>query len=148
MSSIPLRNQDIDNITKAMKSWMLQDQFNRKISDQIMYRLTEDGGFGLYHVKSRAESHLLRSFLETAGHPNFRHSDINVALLKQRGFGEDGQRVIPGPYYNKAFFNMIDHLKKQSGAENICLLSLKEIYKIRLDANVLTDLNGIKMSSN
>ena len=75
---------------------------------------------GLYHVQSRAESHLLRSFLETAGNPRFRHSEKNVDLLRQRGFGETGPKVIPGLYYNQSFFKMIAHLKSQVGEAEIC----------------------------
>ena len=41
---------------------------------------------------------------------------------------------------------MLAHLKEKSGVDNICLLTLKEIYKIRLDANVLKDMHGIKIS--
>ena len=61
-SSIPLRKNDINSINKAVKSWILQDQFNRKISNQIMYRGIEEGGLGLFHVKSCAEAHLIHSF--------------------------------------------------------------------------------------
>ena len=53
--------------------------------------------------------------------------------------------MIPGPYYNQAFFKMIAHLKSQVGEADICQLSLKEIYRIRLDANVLADANGEKI---
>ena len=65
-SSIPLRQTNINSINKAVKSWILQDQFNCKISNQIMYRGIEDSSLGLFHVKSSAEAHLLCSFLETA----------------------------------------------------------------------------------
>ena len=58
-SSIPLRVQDVQGITRSMKAWMLKDQFNRNISDQIVYRPIEQGRLGLYHIQSRAESHLL-----------------------------------------------------------------------------------------
>ena len=146
MSSIPLRQVDIRNINRAIKSWILQDQFNRKISNQIMYRGTEDGGLGLLHVQSRAEAHLLWTFLETAGNPNFKCSDLNMALLRQKVLGEVGQRATAGPYYNDNFFKMLVSLKEKSGIEDICTLSLKQIYRLRLEENVLMDCHGIKIS--
>ena len=69
-----------------------------------------------------------------------------MALLNQKALGEVGQRAIAGPYYNKNFFKMLASLKERSGVENICLLSLKEIYKLRLEENVLNDIHGIKIS--
>ena len=66
--SIPLRGDDIKNINKAVKNFIFQDYFNRKISELIIYRPPEEGGLGLFHVKSRSETHLIKTFLETAGH--------------------------------------------------------------------------------
>ena len=145
-SSIPLRQDDIRHINAAIRSWILQDQISHRLSNLIMYRGIEDGGLGLLHVQSRSEAHLIRTFLEMAGNPNFRRSDLNVALLRQRVLGEAGQSAIPGPYYNASFFKMLASLKEKCGMEDICSLSLKQIYTLRLEENVLMDCNGIKIS--
>ena len=67
-------------------------------------------------------------------------------LLRQRVLGEPGQSAIPGPYYNEDFFKMLISLKEKCGGEDICTLSLKMIYALRLEENVLMDCHNIKIS--
>ena len=72
-SSVNLRNQDIDSINSQVKSWLYQDCLE-KPSELVLYRNTQAGGLGLFHVKIRSLALLIRSFLETASNPKFRHS--------------------------------------------------------------------------
>ena len=81
-ASIPLRIQDTKNIMRAIKSWMMRDQFNHNISDQIVYRPIDQGGLGLFHVQSRCEAHLLHSFLETAGNPCLKKGCLKCRAAK------------------------------------------------------------------
>ena len=71
--SVNLRVQDIKNITSQIKSWLYQDLLI-KPSELVLYRSTEDGGLGLMNVKFRSLALLVRTFLETAINPTFRHS--------------------------------------------------------------------------
>ena len=98
------------------------------------------------HVKSRAESHLIKTFLETSGNKKFRSSILNTSLYKQKVLGEDGKKATPGPYYTKDFFKQISSLRDNSGVEDITTLSLKQIYLLRLNENVLNDCYNIKIS--
>ena len=60
--------------------------------------------------------------------------------------GETGQSAIAGPYYNDKLFKMLISLRDKSGSEDICTLSLKQIYRLRLEENVIMDCHGIKIS--
>ena len=60
-------------------------------------------------------------------------------------YGETGSKVVAGPYYNEAFFTMLSHLRVHAVSGDICQLPLKEIYRVRLAANVLSDSNGGKI---
>ena len=65
--------QDISGINTHVKSWLYQDCFE-KPNELVLYRQAEDGGLGLFNVQFRALALLIRAFMETAAHPQFRHS--------------------------------------------------------------------------
>jgi hypothetical protein len=94
-SSIPIRNQDIDNITRIIKSWLFSDCYKR-MSDIIVYNSQENGGLGLEHVKSKCEAFLIRNFLQTAGNMKYRGSVSHKILLHERVLNSnDDMRVLP-----------------------------------------------------
>ena len=80
-SSVNLRVQDINSINSHVKSWLYQDCFE-KPGELVLYQQAEDGGLGLLPVKMRALALLIRSFLETAANPNFRHSLYHQHLYR------------------------------------------------------------------
>jgi hypothetical protein len=87
------------------------DQFE-KPKDIVVYRPISCGGLGLDHVKLKAQSRLITSFLETASNPKFIHSLYHEALLKyhvleDRSFSDPG---VP-PYYPENFFQTIKKMK-------------------------------------
>ena len=145
--SIPLRGNDIKLINKSIKNFIFQDYFNRKISHLIIFRPIEEGGLGLFHTKSRSESYLIKTFLETAVHKSFKWSVWNNLLYRQNVLGECfDRRVEAGPYYTKDFFIQLNNLKQKSGVSDISTLSIKEIYRIRLNENVLHDCFDLQIS--
>ena len=79
-NSINLRLADSNNISSQVKSWLYQDCYE-KPSEIILYRDSKDGGLGLFHVRIRALALLIRSFLETALYPIFRHK-LGPALAR------------------------------------------------------------------
>ena len=108
-SSINLRVQDINTINSQVKGWLYQDCFE-KPSETVLYRDSTDGGLGLFNVKIRSLALLIRSFLETALHPAFRHSLYHEALFRYHVLNDDSVPN-PGfpPYYDAEFFNTLKH---------------------------------------
>ena len=79
--TVDLRVTDITSITSKVKSWLYQDQLE-KPEEMILYRPIMMGGLGLHHVKIKAMSSLIRTFMETAVHPSFLHSLYHTILFK------------------------------------------------------------------
>ena len=135
-SSVNLRNQDSDNINSVVKSWLYQDCLE-KPSELALYRDSMDGGLGLFHVKIRALALLIRSFLETASNPKFRHSLLHEILFRYHILGED---CLPNPgylpYYDKEFFSLIRHYHETCPL-NISSMTTKQWYKILLEDKIL-----------
>ena len=73
--------KDISAITSKIKAWLFMDQFE-KPEDLVVYRPASSGGLGLDHVKFKAKSRLITSFLETSINPKYNHSLYHEALLK------------------------------------------------------------------
>ena len=135
-SSVNLRNQDIDFINSQVKSWLYQDCLE-KPSELVLYRDSQVGGLGLFHVKIRSLALLIRSFLETASHPSFRHNLLHEVLYRYHVVGED---TLPNPgflpYYDKDFFSTIKHYK-QTCPLNISVMTTKQWYRVLLEDRVL-----------
>ena len=134
--SVNLRNQDIDNINSQVKSWLYQDCLE-KPSELILHRDTQAGGLGLFNVKIRSLALLIRSFLETASNPKFRHSLLHEVLFRYHVLGEDSLPN-PGflPYYDQAFFSTIRHYKETCPL-NISIMTTKQWYRVLLEDRVL-----------
>ena len=135
-SSINLRTQDIDNISSQVKSWLYQDCFE-KPNELVLYRESHAGGLGLFHVKTRSLALLIRSFMETACNPAFRHNLLHEILFRYHVLGEV---TLPNPgflpYYDQEFFSTIKHYK-QNCPLNITVMSTKQWYRALLEDRVL-----------
>ena len=135
-SSVNLRNQDIDSINSQVKSWLYQDCLE-KPSELVLYRNTEAGGLGLFNVKIRSLALLIRSFLETASNPKFRHSLLHEVLFRYHVLGET---CLPNPgflpYYDQNFFNTIKHYQDTCPL-NISVMTTKQWYQILLEDRAL-----------
>ena len=106
-SSVDLRMSDVLAINSSVKSWLYSDMFE-KPSEQVMCRPTSYGGLGVISVKNRAQAALIRSFMETAAHPKFRHSLLHSHMFRYHVLGETSLPN-PGfrPYYPDSFFQTI-----------------------------------------
>ena len=135
-SSVNLRNQDIDTINSQVKSWLYQDCLE-KPNELVLYRDSQDGGLGLFHVKIRSLALLIRSFIETASNPMFRHSLFHEILFRYHVLGDDSLPN-PGylPYYDQEFFQTIKHYNDNCPL-NISLMTTKQWYRALLEDRVL-----------
>ena len=134
--SINLRTQDIDTITSQVKSWLYQDCFE-KPSELVLHRDSHAGGLGLFHVKTRSLALLIRSFMETACHPAFRHNLLHEILFRYHVLGEE---TLPNPgflpYYDEDFFSTIKHYY-QNCPLNTSMMTTKQWYKALLEDRIL-----------
>ena len=135
-SSINLRVCDYTAITSQVKQWMYQDMFY-KPSELVLYRECSQGGLGLMCVRIRALALLVRSFLETAANPKFRHQLLHETLYRYHVLGETSLPN-PGflPYYDKEFFSLLQHYKENCPL-NITVLSTRQWYRLLLEDKVL-----------
>ena len=122
--SVDLRAGDITAITSKLKSYCYQDLF-QKPSEVLLYRGVEDGGLGLHHVQSKAQAHLISTFIQTAAGTNFLQSAFHSWLYRYH-VDEHTQLTDPGytPYYNKIFFNVIKDVKEKTPPQ-----SFAHVYK-------------------
>ena len=105
--SVDLRAMDINNINRAVKSWLYADMFF-KPEERILFRPGNFGGLGMQNVHCKALAGLIRTFLETACNPDFRHSLFHEILFKYHVL-EDRSLENPGmpPFYSASFFETI-----------------------------------------
>ena len=149
-SSINLRAQDISTINSQVKSWLYQDCLE-KPGELVLYRHSEDGGLGLLNVKVRALALLIRSFLETAINPSFRHSLYHEMLFRYHVLDESSLPN-PGfpPFYDSEFFKTIQHYHLNSPL-NVGVMTTRQWYRILLEDQVLqspaTDQSPAKIIS-
>ena len=78
--SVDLREGDITAINSSIKSWMYADLLV-KPSQAVMCRPSYYGGLGVFSVRHKAQAHLIRTFLETAVIPKYRHSLLHTNML-------------------------------------------------------------------
>ena len=94
------------------------------------------GGLGLFNVRIRALALLIRSFLETACNPHFRHSLLHQILYRYHILGDDS---IPDPgylpYYDRQFFNTIKHYKDNCPL-NIEVMTTRQWYRVLIEDGV------------
>ena len=135
-SSLNLRVQDISTINSSIKSWLYQDCLE-KPSELVQFRQPKDGGLGLFNVAIRSMACLIRTFLETATNPNFRHILFHELLYRFHVLGETSLPD-PGvtPYYDQLFFETIRHYHEHSPL-NISLMTIKQWYSVLMEDNVL-----------
>ena len=118
--SVDLREGDISAISKSVKSWLYVDLYERP-SEAVMCRLPHYGGLGINSVRYKAKAILIRTFLETAVNPKFRHSLLHSILFR---FHVLGDNTVPNPgcppYYPESFFDTIRrvHLETQCQSRN------------------------------
>ena len=109
-----LRVSDISAINSSVKSWLYADLLE-KPSEAVMCRPTSYGGLGVTSVKFKAQAILIKTFLETAAIPNFRHSLLHSNLFKFHVLGDSS---IPDlgylPYYQPSFFNTIKYVHDET----------------------------------
>jgi hypothetical protein len=136
--SIDLRVQDITSINRAIKSWLYADMFF-KPQEMILYRPPTLGGLGMQNVKYKAMAGLIRSFLETAVNPKFRHSLYHEILFRYHVL-EDHSLVNPGipPFYSASFFETIKNVHKNT-PESLPTMTEGQWYKLLMDENVLKE---------
>ena len=134
-SCVDLRGLDITSITSKVKSYCYQDLF-QKPSEVLLYRSVHEGGLGLYHLKSKAQAHLISTFLQTASGRIFKQSLFHFWLY-QYHIEDRHDLPDPGytPYYDKNFFQVIKEVKENSPL-NPLFMSVKEWYRLLLEKYV------------
>ena len=139
--SVDLRVMDISKISKAVKSWLYADMLF-KPEEMIMERPIKYGGLGILNVKYKAMAGLIRTFLETACNPKFRHSLYHELLFRYH-VQDDRSINDPGipPFYSETFFESI---KKVYTVSPLSIGNMTEAqwYQLLLEENVTKEDDG------
>ena len=133
--SVDLRELDFTKITSTAKSWLYADML-LKPEELVLYRHTSSGGLALLHVKMKALSGLIRTFLETACMPQFRQSLYHQLLFRYHVLNDRSiENPSMPPYYNEEFFAIIRHVHNQSPL-NVAHMTEKQWYRFLLEYKV------------
>ena len=138
--TVDLRVSDITAINSSVKSWLYADLLE-KPSEAIMCRPASCGGLGVTSVKFKALAILIKTFLETAAIPKFRHS-LHSNLFKQH-FLEDSSIPDTGylPYYPPSFFNTIKYVHNETPL-NILSMSTSQWVRILTEDGLTMEMVG------
>ena len=132
--TVDLRVMDVTKITSAIKSFLLQDQFE-KPAEMILYRPVRYGGLGVFNLKYRAMACLIRSFMEQAANPQFQVSLYHKALYQYYVLEEvDVPKPVKPPVYSDEFFEAIKQLRKDG--KLIEKMTLRDWYWALVERNV------------
>ena len=133
--SVDLRAGDISAINSKIKSYCYQDMY-QKPSEVLLFRTVEEGGLGLHHLQSKAQAHLIATFLQTVSGSHFQQSLFHSWLYR---YHIESQTQLPDPgytpYYDKKFFTIIKEVEENSPL-NPLYLTIKEWYNLLLKMNV------------
>ena len=126
---------NVTAITSKLKSYCNQDLL-QKPTEVLLYRRLEEGGLGLHHVQSKAQAHLIATFLQTAASKRFRNSLFHSWMFR---FHVEGDTSLPDPgftsYYNQKFFNIIKFVQDKTPL-NQFYMSVKQWYLLLVEQNV------------
>ena len=100
----------------------------------ILHRPIDMGGLGLHNVKYKALASLIRTFLETAAHPSFQHSQFHTILYRIHILGDDTIPEPPKtpPYFPPSFFQTIRQVKDNTPL-NITTMTTAQWYRYMVE---------------
>ena len=141
--SVDLRVADMSAINSYVKSWLYADLLE-KPSEAVMCRPAFYGGLGVASVKHKAQAVLIKTFLETAAIPKFRHSLLHTLLFRFHVLG-DSSVPDPGhpPYYPASFFNTIRHVHEDTPL-NILTMSISQWTRLLTEDGLTMEGENVK----
>ena len=134
--TVDLRVVDITSVTSKVKSWLFQDQLE-KPPEMVLHRPVHMGGLGLHSVKYKAMASLIRTFLETAANPAFKHNLYHTLLYRVYVLDDDSVVNPPPlpPYYSAAFFCTIKEVKENTPL-NVTTMSTAQWYRVLVEQDI------------
>jgi hypothetical protein len=141
--TVDLRVSDITAINSSVKSCLYADVFE-KPSETIICRPASFGGLGVTSVKFKAMAILIKTFLETAAIPKFRHSLLHSNLFRFHVLG-DTSLPDPGylPFYPQSFFNTIKYVHLETPL-NILSMSTSQWVQILTEDGLTMEMVGAR----
>ena len=114
-ATIQLTKTVIKFIKKKSRKWILQDVY-AKPSTMALTRPGNCGGLGLQSVDMRAKAMLIKTFVEQATDPRYRHSLYLESLYNQEVKKEycGGIQIPLPPYYGTEFFDILRKYDQES----------------------------------
>ena len=134
--TVDLRVVDHTSVTSKVKSWLYQDQL-LKPEEMVLHRPISMGGLQLHNVQLKAQASLIRTFMETAAHPNFQHSLLHTLLYRIHVLGDDSIQNPPKspPYLSPSFFSTIRSIKETTTL-NITTMTVSQWYRVLIEDTI------------
>ena len=109
-----------------------------------MCRPASFGGLGVTSVKFKAMAILIKTFLETAAIPKFRHSLLHSILFRFHVLG-DTSLPDPGylPFYPQSFFDTIKYVHLETPL-NILSMSTSQWVQILTEDGLTMEMVGAR----
>ena len=138
--TVDLRVCDISSVTSKVRSWLFQDQLE-KPSEMVLQRPIQVGGMGLHNVKMKALASLIRTFMETAANPNFKHSLYHTILYRVYVLKDDSISNPPAlpPYYSADLFDTIRQVQTDTPL-NVATMTTAQWYRVLLEQNITMEV--------
>jgi hypothetical protein len=124
---VDIRAADIKYFSSQAKAFIYADLLE-KPQELVLYRYTEDGGLGLYHIQCRAQAALMCNFLQTAINPRFRRNHYHNSLYRKYVLGEDLPAGAIPPHFKGDFFSKMRNLLETG--EDLASITLKTLYTL------------------
>ena len=115
--ALNLRQQDIQKIQAATKSWVTQG-YLLKPNEVLLYRNPAEGDLGVVHAASRCKANLIKTFI-SQGDPSSQHSNSYLsALFRTHVSQELSADTIKIPsYFSGDFFTTIREVWEEKNGE-------------------------------
>ena len=119
--ALNLRQQDIQRISSAVKSWVMQG-FLIRPPENILFRNTAEGGLGLVNTAARARANLIKTFISQAEPSSKYQNSFLTTLFRTHVSKELPANTIRIPsYYSGDFFEIIREVWREHDGNLLCL---------------------------
>ena len=140
--TVDLRTLDVSKITSKVKSWLYQDQLE-KPEESVVYRPILQGGLGMHNIKIRSNALLIKTFLETAINPAYKHSLAHTLAYRFYILNDDTiENPPPLPQCLSDYVVSCIKRVREHTPLNISTMSTSQWYRVMLEEELMEQNDG------
>ena len=133
--ALNLRQQDIQKIQSATKSWITQG-YLLKPNEILLHRDPAEGGLGVVHAASRCKANLIKTFI-SQGDPRSQHSNSYLSTLFRTYVSQElpVDTIKKPSYFTGDFFTTIREVWGERKGE-LLYITTREWQRILLERGI------------